>query len=257
MAAITSTLDAVMNQETRRGLPINLQLFAHGGGGNEGGTDEDTGGKGNEGGKDNTDPADKGGKDNTDPADKGGKDKGGKDEKSNLDKYIQSQIDKGLAAARKELADTKKALEALQKEKLTDDEVAELERKKHEKELADREKAVTDKENRYFAIKAIKDAGLDDGSDKALALVDLVVTGNEDTEETITAKVKAVGEYISAVVAVKVDERFKNNGRNPNGSNDGGDDKDKDSIAVQLGKQKAEQNKKANDVLAKFGIGGK
>lgn len=255
MAEIMSTLDAVTNH-ARNGLyPINLQLFAHGdGGGDDGGgsddDNEDTGGKGNEDGDDKTDPPDKGGK-----GDDKGKDKGSE----KLQKYIQSVVDKALADERKAHAETKKALAALQKEKLSDDELAEVARKNHEKELADREKAITDKENRYFAITAIKEAGLDDGSDKALALVDLVVTGNDDTEETIKAKVKAVGDYISAVVAAKVDERFKNNGRNPNGSDDGdgGDDKDKNSIAVKLGKQRAEQNKKANDVLAKYGIGGK
>ena len=255
MAEIMETLDAVTNQ-ARHGLyPINLQLFAHGdggddgNGGSDGGTD-DTSGKGGEGGTDDTDPADKGGK---------GDDKGKETGSEKLQKYIQSEIDKALAKERKAHAETKKALEALQKDKLTDDELAEVARKNHEKELADREKAITDKENRYFAITAIKEAGLDDGSDKALALVDLVVTGNGDTEETIKAKVKAVGDYISAIVAAKVDERFKNNGRNPNGSDDGdgGDDKDKNKFAVKLGKQRAEQDKKANDVLAHYGIGGK
>lgn len=256
MAEIMQTLDAVTSQSRRRLYPINLQLFAHGDGGEDGnggsdGGDEDTGGKGGEGGND-TDPADKGGK-----GDDKGKDKDKGAEK--LQKYIQSEIDKALAKERKAHAETKKALEALQKDKLSDDELAEVARKKHEKELADREKAITDKENRYFAIKAIKDANLDDGSDKALALVDLVVTGNEDTEETITQRVKAVGDYISAMVAAKVEERFKNNGRNPNGSDDGdgGDDKEKNKFAVKLGKQRAEQDKKANDVLAHYGIGGK
>lgn len=250
MAEILNTLDAVTSQ-SRRGLyPLNLQLFAHSGadgGGDEGG-----------GADDDVDTDDKGGKggEHTDPADKGGKgDDKDKDKGTNLEKYIQSQIDKGLAAARKELADTKKALEALRKEKLSDDELADIQRKDHEKELAEREKAVTDKENRLFAVKAIKDAGLDDGSDKSLALVDLVVTGNGDTEETITTKVKAVSAYISAVVAAKVDQRFKDNGRNPDSGND--DDKDKESYAARLGKQRAEQEKKANDVLAKYGIGGK
>lgn len=250
MAEITSTLDAETNQAQRGLFPINLQLFAHSGG-DDGtdGSEDDKSGEGGSGGSENTEPADKGGKD-------GDKDNEQGKDKTALEKYIQSQINKGLAAARKEVADAKKALADLQKEKLSDDELAEIARKKHESDLAEREKAITDKENRYFAIKAIKDAGLDDGSDKALALVDLVVTGNGDTEETITQKVKAIGDFISAAVAAKVEERFKNNGRNPNGSDDG-DGKDKDTFATQLGKQRAEQNKKANDVLAKYGIGGK
>ena len=248
MAEIMSTLEAAANMSKRSFLTPNIQLFAHSGGdGEDNGGDDGADDKGGEGG-DNTDPADKGGKGDD-------KDKGSE----KLQQYIQSAIDKALAKERKAHAETKKALEALQKEKLTDDELAEVERKRHDKEIADRERAVVDKENRFIAIKAIKDAGLDDGSDKALALVDLVVTGHEDTEETITAKVKAVQALITSMVAAKVEERFKGNGRNPNGSgdDDGDDDKKGKTIAAKLGKQRAEQDKKANDVLAHYGIGGK
>ena len=89
---------------------------------------------------------------------------------------------------------------------------AELERQEREDALAERERALQEKENRLYAIKAIKAAGLDDGSDRALELVEFVLGG---TEADIDLKVKAFGSLVKKFVKAEVDKTFKEHGRNP------------------------------------------
>lgn len=123
-----------------------------------------------------------------------------------LDKIIQARVDKEMAAERKKTAEYKKKLDRLQREKLTDEELKKIELENKENEIAEREKAIADKENRLFAVKAIKEAGLDDGSDTALSLVDFVM-GTDETE--ITSKVKAFKELFDKTVTAEVNKRFR------------------------------------------------
>ena len=81
-----------------------------------------------------------------------------------------------------------------------------------EQEIEEREQSLKEKENRLYAIKAIKSAGLDDGSDKALALVDFVLG---DDETGIDEKVKAFSDLVKRFVKAEVDKTFKANGREP------------------------------------------
>lgn len=129
-----------------------------------------------------------------------------------IDKIIQARVDKQMAAERKKNVDLKKQLERLQKDKLTDDEIKQIELDEKERTIAEREKAIADKENRLFAVKAIKEAGLDDGSDISLSLVDFVM--GEDKAE-INTKIKAFKTLFDKAVAAEVDKRFKNNGYIP------------------------------------------
>lgn len=129
-----------------------------------------------------------------------------------LDKIIQARVDKEMAAERKKTADYKKKLDRLQQEKLTDEELKKIELENKENEIAEREKAIADKKNRLFAVKAIKEAGLDDGSDTALSLVDFVM-GTDETE--ITSKVKAFKELFDKAVTAEVNKRFKEAGYTP------------------------------------------
>lgn len=129
-----------------------------------------------------------------------------------IDKIIQARVDKEMAAERKKTADYKKKLERLQQEKLTDEELKKIELENKENEIAEREKAIADKENRLFAVKAIKEAGLDDGSDTALSLVDFVM-GADEAE--IKSKVKAFKELFDKTVAAEVGKRFKEAGYTP------------------------------------------
>ena len=129
-----------------------------------------------------------------------------------LEKIIQSRVDKQMAAERKKSAELEKRLHNLQQAKLTEDELKQIEIEEREKTIAEREKAIRDKENRLYAVKAIKEAGLDDGSDVSLSLIDFVMA---DDETEITAKVRAFKELFDKAVAAEVDKRFKDGGRTP------------------------------------------
>ncbi len=153
-----------------------------------------------------------------------------------------------MAEEKKKSAALNKELEKMKKEKMTADELKKYEDEKRSTELAEREKAITEKENRYYAVGAIKKAGLDDGSDTALKIVNLVMA--EDTKG-IDAKVAALGELVNKLVDAKVNAKFKAAGRTPNGGtggsgNEGNDNKN--SLAEKLGKARAEQAKKSNDI---------
>ena len=129
-----------------------------------------------------------------------------------LDKIIQSRVDKATAKLGKEKADLKKQLERIQRAKLTDDELKQIEIDEREKTIAEREKAITDKENRLYAVKALKEAGLDDGSDTSLKLVDFVM-GEDET--AINDKIKAFKDLFNEAVNKEVNKRFKQNGYTP------------------------------------------
>lgn len=173
-----------------------------------------------------------------------------------FDKIIQSRVDRAMAEERRKNASLQKELDKLKREKMSDEEIKQLEIEEREKTIADKEKSLVEKENRLFAIKAIKEAGLDDGGDTALELVDIVISGANDTEQTIQDKVKTVCGLVKKMVAAEVEKTFKANGRIPNGASSAGDTKDTSNIAVKLGKERAEANKKANDVLSYY-TGGK
>lgn len=137
-----------------------------------------------------------------------------------LEKLIQAKVDRLTARLGKEKADLQKEVDKLKREKLSDEEIKQLEISEKEKALVERERALLDKENRLYAIKAIKAAQLDDGSDKSLELVDFVMS---DDTETIDKRVKAFGDLVRKFVTAEVDKKFKSNGRTPNtGSNGGG-----------------------------------
>ena len=254
----TNPLDALLSGETlentllrsRRMLPINIQLFANGGGsddsGGEGGADGGKGaddGAGNDGGTDDTKGKDDGGK---------GDDKG-KDE--DIEKIIQSRVDRQLAKERKEAAAVKKELEKLKKEKLTAEEIEKLKTDEREKELAAKEKELAERENRYTAVKALREVGLDDGSDAALLLVDFLVAGEDTDADAIKERAKNLNVIINKLVSAKVEATFKENGRNPKGpgNGSGGDDKNT-SLAKKLGEARAASDKKSQDILKQYGI---
>lgn len=174
---------------------------------------------------------------------------------SNLESLIQSAVDRATNKLGNENKQLRKQLEALQKEKLSDDEIKDLELKEREKTLADRDKALTEKENRWIAMKAIKEAGLDDGSDAALAIVDFVMA---EDEEGIKERVKAFDTLVKRIVESQVKAVFKANGRTPGvgtdtASNAGGEH----DYATRNGKNAAAVNQKSRSILDSYGLGGK
>lgn len=183
-----------------------------------------------------------------------------KDQESNkpltteaIEKIIQSRVDKSNAELGKTIAQLKRENEKLRKESLSSEELKKFEINEKEKELAEREKTLLDRENRLFAIKAIKEIGLDDGSQNSLKLVDFVIA---DEEAKITENVKAFNELVQSFVSSRVDSKFKELGRTPNGAKPTGTETKKSSVAEKLGKAKAEQDKRSNDILNMY-LGGR
>ena len=71
---------------------------------------------------------------------------------------------------------------------------------------------VIDGAHNIDAIKALKKAGLDDGSDTSLELAEFIVG---DDEAAIDSKVKCFSALINKMVASEVDKIFKTNGGKP------------------------------------------
>lgn len=129
-----------------------------------------------------------------------------------LEKLIQRAVDRATNKLGNDNKKLRQQLESLKKNHLTEAQAAELERQQREDDLAEREKALQDEKNRWYAMKAIKKAGLDDGSDDSLAIIDFVMGS---TETDIDARVKSFGELVEKIVKAKVDKTFKQHGRNP------------------------------------------
>lgn len=139
-----------------------------------------------------------------------------------VEKLIQQAVDRKANQLGNDNKRLKEELENIKKEKLTAEERAELE-KKQEREQFERERAEFQMEkNKLYAVKAIKAAGLDDGSDKALELVNFVIGSDE---KDIDARVKAFGDLVKKFVAAEVDKTFKDAGRNPGKGGSGGGEK--------------------------------
>lgn len=169
-----------------------------------------------------------------------------------IKKLIQSSTDRATADLGKQIAALKKENEALKKKNMTAEEAKQFEISEREKTIAAKEAELKDKENRMFAAKAIREIGLDDGSERAVALVDFVMA---DEQDKITERVKAFNALVQGFVTAQVDAKFKAIGRTPNGATQT-ETKKEDSIAVKLGKDRAARKKQSNDVLKHY-LGGK
>lgn len=137
-----------------------------------------------------------------------------------IEKMIQRAVDRATNKLGNDNKKLREQLESLRKAKLTAEEQAELDRKQQADELAEERRAFQDEKNRWYAIRAIKKAGLDDGSDNSLELVDFVIGADE---ADIDAKVKAFGGLVKKFVKAEVDKTFRTNGRNPEQGTGAGD----------------------------------
>lgn len=170
-------------------------------------------------------------------------------DETSIAELVQRAVDRATNKLGNDNKKLRQQLEDLKKSKLTADEAAELERQEREDALDEREKALKDKENRMYAIKAIKEAGLDDGSAASLDLVEFVLA---DDEDGINTRVKTFGALVQRFVKAAVDKTFKANGRTPGvGNAASADDKDltPSSLAVQLGKNAAKANESFKTTL--------
>lgn len=169
-----------------------------------------------------------------------------------IEKLIQRAVDRATNKLGNDNKKLREQLETIKKEKLTDDEIKKLELADKEADIADREAKLAEKENRLFAIKVIKEAGLDDGGNNALELVDFVMS---DNEETTRMRVKVFSELVKKIVTAKVNETFKSSGRNPEKGGTG-ETNTTTALAAQIGNISAQRNEAANKVLSHY-LGGK
>ena len=174
---------------------------------------------------------------------------------ADIEAMIQRAVDRATNKLGNDNKKLRAELEAERKKNLSASELKQLELQEKEDAIAERERALTDKENRLIAIKAIKEVGLDDGSDASLAIVDFVMA---EDEEGIRERVKVFDALIKRIVKAQVDGVFRSNGRTPGvgsetAANAGGQN---DSIAARLGRNAASTHKAAQSVLDHY-TGGK
>lgn len=143
------------------------------------------------------------------------------DDTAKLEKMIQQAVDRATNKLGNDNKTLREQLEKLKKEKLTAEELQKLEAEEKEKDLAEREAAIKAAENKLYAVKAIKKAGLDDGSETALDILSLV-NGNDET--TIDANIKALKDLVDKLVKAEVEKTFKGAGRTPEKGAAGGAD---------------------------------
>lgn len=138
-----------------------------------------------------------------------------------LEKKIQQAVDRATNKLGNDNKALREELEKLRKEKLTAAELKALEDEEKAKDLAEREAAVKAAENKLYAMKAIKKAGLDDGSETALDILALV---SGDTEELIDGNIKALKALVDKLVKAEVEKTFKGSGRKPEKGASGNND---------------------------------
>lgn len=152
-----------------------------------------------------------------------------------IEKMIQRAVDRATNKLGNENKNLREQLEKIKKEKLTEDEKKRLEAEEKERELLEREAAVKASENKLIAIKAIKKAGLDDGSETALEILEMV---KGEDEESIKKNVSALKTLVDRLVKAEVEKTFKGSGRKPDpGTGASGDDNPYSAKTFNLTKQ--------------------
>lgn len=146
-----------------------------------------------------------------------------KEDKPDMDTLISQAVQKAVDKVANKLGnENKKLKEQLkeeQKKHLSAEEIKKLELEEKEREILEKEQALRTESNRIYALKALKKAALDDGSEDTFDLLDLVLG---DDEEQISVKVKALEKYKRRIEANKVESIYKQNGRTPGKGSDGG-----------------------------------
>lgn len=141
------------------------------------------------------------------------------DLEAKIAKAVQAAVDRATNKLGNENKLLKDKLEKTRKEKLSAEELKQVEFQEKEAELAQKEQEIREKENRMYAIKALKKAELDDGSEDALDLVEFVL--GED-EAAIDLKIKALQKFAQRIIKNTTDGIYKSNGRTPGKGNAGG-----------------------------------
>ncbi len=173
------------------------------------------------------------------------------DQTNSIEELIQRAVDRATNKLGNENKKLRESVTKLQKEHLSENELKEIELREKEADIADREAKLQEKINREFALKSIKEAGLDDGGSNSLELIDFVVC---DSEEATLGRVKAFSELVNKFVKAEVDKTFKMNGRNPNSTTTEGTNINQ-TVVESLGALAADRKETTNQVLKHY-LGG-
>ncbi len=161
----------------------------------------------------NAKPEDKPADPEADPGSDSKDDPDGKeDEEKKLERLIQAAVDRATNRLGNENKQLKEQLSSERKKNLSAEELKKVELQEKEAQLVDKEKEIREKENRMYAVKALKKAQLDDGSEDTLELVEFVL--GED-EAAIDTKVKALQKFAKRIAQNTTDEIYHKNGREP------------------------------------------
>lgn len=174
-----------------------------------------------------------------------------------IDATLKEYIDKLVAQASQSSADRVrteyslklKALEeqnALlleqQKSSMTDAEKKAFEFEQAQKDFEKKQKEFAEQSRKFTATQVLNKFGL---LDESMSFLPFVVG---DTEEEMTKNVEILKASIDKSIEAKVQARFKESGRNLDGSGDGNDKPDKDvEFAKELAKQHHDTNKEAEE----------
>ena len=160
-----------------------------------------------------------------------------------IQRLIQSTVDSKTAALGKTIADLKKENELLKKATMTAEEIQKADREELEKQKAE----VNLQQRQIYAHRAVATAGYGENAD---AVVDIVLG---DTDEKTDERLKNFKTLIDKIVAETVQKTFEKNGRVPNGAKSGGgSDNQEHNIAAEIGKKKAAQDAKSNEILKHY-----
>lgn len=133
-----------------------------------------------------------------------------------LEKMIQAAVDRATNKLGNENKQLKEKLETERKKNLSAEELKQVELQEKEAELAKQQAEIQLEKNRMYAIKALKKAELDDGSEDTLELIEFVI-GEDET--AIDVKVKALQKFAQKVAKRTTDGIYRANGREPGKGN--------------------------------------
>jgi septal ring factor EnvC (AmiA/AmiB activator) len=103
-----------------------------------------------------------------------------------LEKVIQQRVDKITSKLGKQKAELSRELDMLRREKESQENNCKAELSEKKRRITELEGLLKEREHCLYAIRAIKKAGMDDGSERALEIVEFVLG---DTEDEIDKKV--------------------------------------------------------------------
>lgn len=177
--------------------------------------------------------------------------------RSEIEGLVQSAIDRATNKLGNENKQLKEQLEKLQKERMTAEEIKEMELAEKLKTIEEKERLLKQRELREQAVKTLREYKLDDGSDASLALVDFIMGEDSDA---INAKAKTLKGLLDGITKSNVEKRFKESGRSDmsggagsgNGGGEGNDDDAAVKFAKELGEKAAANSKETKSVLSQY-----